>query len=175
MWLILTAARRLFLQTHTRLVRQRRRSSDVTESRGRHRISAIKLSRPVQDGSSLNKTADHNKPESPTCKHGEDLLKASVGAEARQGERWREDRNTSGSRELAHFCFYWFPPGVRSLPASWFLGFLQNFALLPFHVYLSGLALLHSCCVQFNSLCASKCISKAKQYLQLYWEGNGLL
>lgn len=60
MWFILTTARRLFLQTHTRLVRQRRRSSDVTESRGRHRISAIKLSRPVQQGSSLTKTADHN-------------------------------------------------------------------------------------------------------------------
>lgn len=55
---ILTAARRLFLETHTRLVRQRRRSSDVTESRGRHRLSAIKLSRPVQENSSLNRTAD---------------------------------------------------------------------------------------------------------------------
>lgn len=84
--LILTAARRLFLQTHTRLVRQRRRSSDVTESRGRHRISAIKASRPVDEGSSLNETADQAVKHS-TSKHGEDLPKAGVGAEARKGER----------------------------------------------------------------------------------------
>lgn len=43
--LILTAARRLFLQTHTVLVRQRRRSSEVTEPRGRDRSVAIKSSR----------------------------------------------------------------------------------------------------------------------------------
>lgn len=126
--LILTAARRLFLQTHTRLVRQRRRSSDVTESRGRHRISAIKLSRPVSEGSSLNKTADQAV-KYPTCKHGEDLLKARVGAEARQGERWREDRYPSGSREFGHFCCSWFRSGVCSFTSSQFLAFLQSSVL----------------------------------------------
>lgn len=39
--LILTAPRRLFLQTHTTLVRHRRRSFDVTVARGRARFPAI--------------------------------------------------------------------------------------------------------------------------------------
>lgn len=43
--LILKPTRRLFPRSHTALVRQRRRSSDVTDSRGRGCTGAIKSSR----------------------------------------------------------------------------------------------------------------------------------